>query len=118
MCPAPRNDVVSATSMARARPTLGFISVVLAASACLLLVLGLTYANLFVTDPPPNVVITLSHKGLSRLFVELISLGIAGVGLVLALGAAAVIKTARNRLLMLATIANAAVCVVCVVLLI
>jgi len=69
-----------------------------------------------VTDPPPNVVITFSDKGLTRLFVELLSLGIGCVGLVLALLAFA--ARARNRSLALAAVSNGAVCMACVALLV
>lgn len=94
--------------VASASATLGIL-------AWLLLLLGLVYARFFVTDPPPNVVITFSDKGLTRLFVELLSLGIGCVGLVLALVAFA--GRARNRSLALAAVINVAVCVACVALL-
>ena len=69
--------VVNATSK--------IVSVALAVAilAWLLLLLGLVYAKYFVTDPPPNVVITFSDKGLTRLFAEALSLGIGCLGLVL-----------------------------------
>jgi hypothetical protein len=53
------------------------VAIALAILAWLLLLLGLVYARFFVTDPPPNVVITFSDKGLTRLFAELLSLGVA-----------------------------------------
>ena len=83
--------------------------------AWLLLLLGLVYAKFFVTEPPPNVVITFSDKGLTRLFAEVLSLGIGCLGLVLTVVAFA--WTVRDRRLALAAISNAAVCAVCVALL-
>ena len=95
--------------------TLPSQQIALAILAWLLLLLGLVYAKFFVTEPPPNVVITFSDKGLTRLFVELVSLGIGCLGLVLA--AVAFAWTARDRRLALAAMGNAAVCAVCVALL-
>lgn len=96
-------------------PKVVFVAIALAVLAWLLLVLGLVYATFFVTDPPPNVVITFSNKGLTRLFVEVLSLGIGCLGLVLAV--AGFLWTARDRRLALAAMSNAAVCAVCVALL-
>jgi hypothetical protein len=87
----------------------------LAIVAWLLLLLGLVYAKFFVTEPPPNVVITFSDKGLTRLFAETLSLGIGCLGLVLTV--IAFPWAVRNRRLALAAISNAAVCAVCVALL-
>jgi uncharacterized membrane protein len=101
--------VVSATSK------IVSVAIALAILAWLLLLLGLVYAKFFVTEPPPNVVITFSDKGLTRLFAELLSLGIGCLGL--ALSVVAFAWTARNRRLALAAISNAAVCAVCVALL-
>lgn len=101
--------------MASAASKVVSAAVVLAILAWLLLLLGLGYARLFVTEPPPNVVITFSDKGLTRLFVELLSLGIGCLGLVLA--AAAFAWSARDRRLALAAASNAVVCAVCVALL-
>jgi uncharacterized membrane protein len=91
------------------------VATALAILAWLLLLLGLVYAKFFVTEPPPNVVITFSDKGLTRLFAEVLSLGIGCLGLVLSVVAFAC--TARDRRLALAAISNAAVCGVCVALL-
>ncbi len=91
------------------------VAIALAILAWLLLLLGLVYAKFFVTEPPPNVVITFSDKGLTRLFAELLSLGIGCLGLVLSVVAFA--WTARDRRLALAALSNAAVCAVCVALL-
>jgi len=91
------------------------ISIALAILAWLSLLLGLVYAKFFVTDPPPNVVITFSDKGLTRLFAELLSLGIGCLGLVLAVVAMA--RPARDWRLALAAMSNAAVCAVCLALL-
>jgi uncharacterized membrane protein len=98
-------------------PTSKIVSaaVVLAILAWLLLLLGLIYARFFVTEPPPNVVITFSHKGLTRLFAELMSLGLGFLGLVLSIAAFA--RAAGDRRLVLATVSNAAVCAACVALL-
>ncbi len=93
-----------------------FAAIVLAALAWLWLLLGLAYARFLVVEPPPNVVITFSDKGLTRLFAELISLGIGFIGLVLAL-AVAFARRVRSRLLTLAVVSNVAVCAVCVALL-
>lgn len=90
-------------------------AIALAILAWLSLLLGLVYARYFVTEPPPNVVITFSDKGLTRLFAELLSLGIGCLGLVLAV--VAFVWIPRDRRLGLAAISNAAVCVVCVALL-
>ncbi len=90
-------------------------SVTLAILAWLFLLLGLMYATFLVTEPPPNVVITFSDKGLTRLFVELLSLGVGCLGLLLAV--IAVAWAPRNRLLALAAASNAAVCAACVALL-
>jgi uncharacterized membrane protein len=91
------------------------VATALAVLAWLLLLLGLAYAKFFVTEPPPNVVITFSDKGLTRLFAEVLSLGIGCLGL--ALSVVAFAWTARDRRLALAAISNAAVCAVCVALL-
>jgi hypothetical protein len=91
------------------------VAIALAILASLLLLLGLLYAKFFVTDPPPNVVITFSDKGLARLFAEALSLGIGCLGLVLTVVAFA--WAVRDRRLALAAISNAAVCAVCVALL-
>jgi hypothetical protein len=88
----------------------------LAVLAWLWLLIGLVYAKFFVTEPLPNVVITFSDKGLTRLFAELISLGIGLLGLVLAV-VVAFVPAARSRLLALAVFGNLAVCAVCVALL-
>lgn len=96
-------------------PKIVFVAISLAVLAWLLLLVGLAYARFFVTDPPPNVVITFSDKGLTRLFAELLSLGIGGLGLVLVV--VALVWTARDWRLALAAVSNAAVCVVCVALL-
>ena len=90
-------------------------AIALAILAWLLLLLGLVYAKFFVTEPPPNVVITFSDKGLTRLFAEAVSLGIGCLGLVLSVVAFA--WSARDRRLALAAISSAAVCAVCVALL-
>ena len=91
------------------------VATALAIVAWLLLLLGFVYAKFFVTDPPPNVVITFSDKGLTRLFAELLSLGIGGLGLLLAVIALA--RPARDWRLALALVSNAAVCAVCIALL-
>ena len=88
---------------------------VLAIVAWLLLLLGFVYARFFVTEPAPNVVITFSNKGLTRLFAELLSLGIGCLGLLLAVIALA--RPARDWRLALAAVSNAAVCAVCLALL-
>jgi hypothetical protein len=95
-----------------------FVSAALALAvlAWLWLLLGLVYAKFFVTEPAPNVVITFSDKGLTRLFAELISLGIGFLGFALAI-VVAFARAARGRLLALAIIGNLAVCAVCVALL-
>ena len=92
-----------------------FAAIALAVLAWVLLAVGLVYAGFFVTDPPPNVVITFSNKGLTRLFVEVLSLGIGCLGLVLAL--VGFVRPARDRRLAFAAMSNAAVCAVCVALL-
>ena len=102
--------------MVSATPKVVSAAIALAASAWLWLLLGLTYAKFFVTEPPPNVVITFSDKGLTRLFAELISLGIGFFGLVLAL-VVAFAGARRSRLLALALVSNVAVCAVCIALL-
>lgn len=91
------------------------VAIALGIAAWLLLLLGLVYAKFFVTEPPPNVVITFSDKGLTRLFAELLSLGFGCLGLVLAV--VAFVWAARDRSLALAAISNAAVCAVCLALL-
>ena len=93
-----------------------FAAIALGVLAWLLLLFGVVYARYFVTDPLPNVVITFSDKGLTRLFAELISLGIGGLGLLLAVVAFA--WGARNRELVFAALGNAAICVLCIALLI
>jgi len=91
-------------------------AIALAVLAWLWLLLGLMYAKFFVTEPPPNVVITFSDKGLTRLFAELISLGIGFLGLVFAI-VVAFTPAARSPLLALAVIGDVAVCAVCIALL-
>ena len=101
--------------MVKASSKLAFVALAVAILAWLSLLLGLVYAKFFVTDPPPNVVITFSDKGLTRLFAEALSLGIGCLGLVLTVVAFA--WAVRDRRLALAAISNAAVCAVCVALL-
>ena len=101
--------------MASATSKIVSVATALAVVAWLLLLLGFVCAKFFVTDPPPNVVITFSNKGLTRLFAELLSLGIGCLGLLLAVIALA--RPARNWRLALAAMSNAAVCTVCVALL-
>ena len=96
-------------------PKIVSASVAFAILAWLLLLLGLMYARFVVTEPPPNVVITFSHKGLTRLFAELISLGIGGLGGFLA--GIAFARGARNGTLTLAALGNVSICVVCAALL-
>jgi hypothetical protein len=93
-----------------------FAAIALAVLAWLWLLFGLVNATFFVTEPPPNVVITFSDKGLTRLFAELVSLAIGCLGLVLSV-VVAFARAARNRLLALAVISNVAICAVCVALL-
>jgi hypothetical protein len=90
-------------------------AITLAISAWLALLLGLVYAKFLVTEPPPNVVITFSDKGLTRLFAERLSLGIGCLGLVLVV--VAFPWAARDRRLVLAAMSNAAVCAACAALL-
>ena len=90
-------------------------AIALAILAWLLLLLGLVYAKFLVTEPPPNVVITFSDKGLTRLFTELLSLGIGCLGLLLPV--VAIAWAPRDRRLALAVVSNAAVCAACVALL-
>jgi len=99
-----------------ATPKIVSVAIALAILAWLLLLLGLVYAKFFVTEPPPNVVITFSDKGLTRLFSEVLSLGIGCLGLVLSI--VAFPWAVRDRRVALAAIGNAAVCAVCVALLI
>jgi len=99
-----------------ATPKVVSAAIALTAVAWLWLLLGLAYAMFFVVEPAPNVVITFSDKDLTRLFAELISLGLGVLGLVLAL-VVAFARAARSRLLALAVVSNVAVCVVCVALL-
>ena len=101
--------------MADAASRIVSVAIALAMLAWLLLLLGLVYAKFFVTEPPHNVVITFSDKGLTRLFAEVLSLGIGCLGLVLTVVAFA--WAVRDRRLALAAISNAAVCAVCVALL-
>jgi len=101
--------------VSRPAPKVTSAAIALAILAWLLLSFGLIYARFVVTEPPPNVVITFSDKGLTRLFVELISLGIGGLGFLLAVVAFA--RGARNRALTFATMGSATICVVCIALL-
>ena len=87
----------------------------LALLAWLFLLFGLLYAKFVVSEPPPNVVITFSDKGLTRLFVELVSLGLGCLGLILVV--VAFVGVERNRALALAGLGSASVCAVCVALL-
>lgn len=87
----------------------------LALFAWLFLLLGLLCARFLVSEPPPNVVITFSDKGLTRLLVEFVSLGLGCLGLTPVV--VAFVRGARNRSLALAGIVNASVCAVCVALL-
>jgi hypothetical protein len=83
--------------------------------AWLVLLLGLLYAKFVVSEPQPNVVITFSNKGLTKLFVELVSFGLGFLGLILAV--VAFVAAARTRALALAGFGAASVCAVCVALL-
>jgi hypothetical protein len=96
-------------------PKIVSVSVAFAILAWFLLLLGLMYARFVVVEPPPNVVITFSHKGLTRLFTELIGLGIGGLGVFLS--GIAFARGARNGALTLATLGNVSICVVCAALL-
>jgi hypothetical protein len=91
-------------------------AIALAILAWLFLALGLMYAKIFVAEPPPNVVITFSDKGLTRLLIELVSLGIGCLGLLLAIIGYA--RSERGRALGFAVVGNASVCALCVSLLI
>ena len=102
-------------SVVRQTPKIVSAAIALAILAWLLLLLGLLYAKFVVVEPPPNVVITFSDKGLTRLFVELVSFGIGSLGLLLAVVAFA--WTARDRALAFAALGNVSICVVCVALL-
>lgn len=88
----------------------------LAILAWLSLLLGLIYANFFVSESPPNPVIVFSAKGLTSLLVELASFGIGYLGLLLVV--IAFVLAARNRALAFAAIGNASVCAVCIALLV
>jgi len=99
----------------RAKSKITSIALAIGLFAWVLLLLGILYAAFFVTEPPPNPVITFSARGLTRLLTELLSLGIGCLGLLLTV--VAFILAARNRALALAAVANAAVCAVCVALL-
>ena len=101
--------------MSSPAPKLVSAAIAVAALAWLLLALGLIYARFVVTEPPPNVVITFSDKGLARLFIELLSFGIGGLGLLLAVTAFAL--GARNRALAFAALGSAVICIVCFTLL-
>lgn len=96
-------------------PKVVSVAIALAVIAWLLLLLRLVVARYFVTEPPPNVVITFSDKRFTRLVAELLSLGIGCLGLALAV--VAFVWTVRDRRLALAAMSNAAVCAVCVALL-
>ena len=96
-------------------PKIVSASIAFAVVAWLLLLLGLMYARFVVTEPAPNVVITFSDKGLTRLFTELISLGTGGLGVFLA--GVAYACGARNGTLTLAALSNVSICVVCAALL-
>ena len=101
--------------MSSPAPKIVSAAIAFAILAWLLLSLGLMFARFVVTEPPPNVVITFSDKGLTRLFVELISLGIGALGVFLAVVAFA--WGARTPALTLAALGNVAICIVCVALL-
>ena len=109
-------------SLPKARPmtstALKITSATIAASALawLGLLLGLILAKFFVSEPPPNVVITFSDKGLTRLFAELISLGIGCLGLAIAL-VLTFFRAAHSRLLAFAVVSNVGVCAACIALL-
>ena len=92
-----------------------FAATAVAAFAWLLLALGLLYARFVVSEPPPNVVITFSDKGLTRLFVELLSLGLGCLGMLLVV--VAFVRATRSRALAFAALLNATICAVCVALL-
>jgi hypothetical protein len=96
-------------------PKIVSASVAFAVLAWLLLLLGLMYARFVVIEPPPNVVITFSHKGLARLFTEVIGLGIGGLGVFLS--GIAFARGARSRALTLAGLSNVSICIVCAALL-
>ena len=102
-------------SLASPSPKIAVAASALTTLAWVFLSFGLLYARFFVTEPPPNVVITFSNKGLTRLFVELISLGIGSLGFLVAVVGFA--RGARNRPLTLAAVGSAAICLVCVTLL-
>lgn len=93
-----------------------FAATALAVLAWLFLLFGFVYAQ-FVPETLPNPVIMFSAKGLTRLLVELASLGIGCLGLLFALVAFAFVTAARNRALAFAATANGSVCILCVALL-
>jgi hypothetical protein len=97
-------------------PKTVFAAIALTTFGWLFLSLGLIYAKLVVNEPPPNVVITFSDKGLARLFVEVASLGFGSLGLFLALVAFA--RGARTRGLALAALGSVSICAVCIALLV
>lgn len=96
--------------MINSTPKIVSASIAFAILAWLFLLLGLIYARFVVTEPPPNVVITFSHKGLTRLFAELISLGTGGLGVLLA--GVAFARGARNGALTLGALGNVFICIV------
>ena len=102
-------------SLASPLPKIAVAAIALTTLAWVFLSIGLLYARFFVNEPPPNVVITFSNKGLTRLFVELISLGIGSLGLLVAVVGFA--RGARSRALTFAAVGSAAICLVCVTLL-
>jgi hypothetical protein len=106
---------VRAQAVISPAPKTVFAAIALATLGWLFLSLGLIYAKFLVTEPPPNVVITFSDKGLTRLFVELVSFGIGSLGLLLVFVAFA--RAARNRALTFAALGNVSICVICVALL-
>jgi len=99
----------------RASPKIVSAALVLALLAWLFLLLGLLYAKFVVSEPPPNVVITFSNKGLTRLLVELLSLGLGFLGFILAV--VGFVGAARTRALALAGFGSISVCAVCFALL-
>lgn len=90
-------------------------AVALATLAWIVLAFGLIYAGFIVTEAPPNVVISFSSKGLTRLFVELLSLGLGATGFLVAIMGFA--RGARHRAIVFAAGGSAAVCIVCLALL-
>jgi len=92
------------------------ISAAIAVLSLLWLGLGLLCVSLLLPEPQPSMLFVPSSKGLTRILVELVGLGLGSLGLLFA--AAAWLRGARGRRLLLAALVSVTISLISAALLI